>query len=271
MEEKSTKEARYMNIIDIHAHVYPDNIAYKAAESIRQYYQIGRDMDGTPQMLMERGRQAGVTKFVILPVAIRADKVRSINDFIYQQTQEHDCFVGLGTVHADFPDIPSEVERILSMGLKGVKLHPDCQKFNIDDPRLFPLYESIQGRIPVFLHMGDKRYDYSHPQRLKRLLELFPRLQVIAAHFGGYSMYETAFELLNKTDCVFDVSSSLMFMGDGVAEKYIRAFGAERMAFGTDYPLWDPVQETQRFLQLKLTDAEFDQISHKTAERILKL
>lgn len=260
-----------MNIIDIHAHVYPEGIAYKAAESIRQYYQIGRDMDGTPEMLMERGRQAGVTKYVILPVAIRADKVQSINDFIYQQAQEHDCFVGLGTVHADFPDIPSEVERILSMGLKGVKLHPDCQKFDIDDPRLFPLYESIQGRIPVFLHMGDKRYNYSQPARLRRVLELFPRLDAMAAHFGGYSMFETAREQLQDKNCIMDISSAMMFMEPGMAEHYINLYGAERMAFGTDYPVWDPVEEVDYFLKLNLTDDQKEQIAWKTATRFLNL
>ena len=162
-------------------------------------------------------------------------------------------------------------EYIIEKGLHGIKMHPDFQTFGIDDPRLFPMYEAVSGKIPVMLHMGDKRYEYSHPARLKKLLKQFPDLQVIAAHFGGYSMYETAFELLHDTNCVFDVSSSLMFMEAGVAEKYIRAFGAERMAFGTDYPLWDPVTETQRFRQLKLTDAEFDQIGHKTAERVLEL
>ena len=63
----------------------------------------------------------------------------------------------------------------------------------------------------------------------------------------------------------------MMFMEDGVAEKYIRMYGPERMAFGTDYPLWDPVAETKRFLELKLTDEEFDQIGHKTIETFLNL
>jgi len=56
-----------------------------------------------------------------------------------------------------------------------------------------------------------------------------------------------------------------------VAEEYIRRYGAERMAYGTDYPLWDPVKEVEKFRQLKLTDAEFEQIAHKTTERFLKL
>ena len=83
----------------------------------------------------------------------------------------------------------------------------------------------------------------------------------------GVRMY--AFELLHDKNCVFDVSSSMMFMPEGEAEKYIRAYGAERMLFGTDFPLWNPVEETKRFLQLKLTDPEFEQIGSKTALRIL--
>jgi hypothetical protein len=57
----------------------------------------------------------------------------------------------------------------------------------------------------------------------------------------------------------------------GIGEKYIRLYGPERMVYGTDYPLWDPVTETKRFFNLKLTDAEFEQICHKTAENFLNL
>ena len=84
-------------------------------------------------------------------------------------------------------------------------------------------------------------------------------------------MYETAYELLHDKDCVFDVSSSLMFMPEGVAEHYINAFGPERMVYGSDYPLWDPVTEAKRFFRLKLTDDQFEQICHKTAEQFLHL
>jgi predicted TIM-barrel fold metal-dependent hydrolase len=168
-------------------------------------------------------------------------------------------------------NLTDEVDWILQNGLKGIKMHPDSQKFNIDDPRLFPMYEAISGKIPVMPHMGDPRYDFSHPRKLRRVMELFPNLQVIATHFGGYSMYEEAYDLLHDKDCVFDVSSSLMFMPEGVAEKYINAYGAERMAFGTDFPLWDPVVETERFMRLNLTADQFDQIGHKTAQRVLGL
>lgn len=259
-----------MKFIDIHTHVYPDPIAQKATDSIRDFYGIGgAGMDGTVSMLLERGKQAGIDRFVILPVAVSPKRAGHINDFIKEQTLAHPEFIGFGTVHAAMEDIAEETQRILELGLRGIKMHPDTQAFAIDDPRLFPVYEIIQGRIPVILHMGDHRYDYSQPARLRKVLEQFPRVQAIAAHFGGYSMYEEAYAQLHDKDCVFDVSSSLMFMPKGVAEKYIGLYGAERMAYGTDYPLWDPVTEVQRFMQLELTDDQFEQIAHKTAQRFL--
>ena len=261
-----------MQIIDIHTHVYPDKVAKKASDSIRDFYAIyGGQMDGTVDMLLERGKEAGISKYVILPVSNAANRVRSINNFILEQTAAHDCFIGFGTLHADMENPEEEAEWILSAGLKGIKMHPDSQQFNIDDPRLLPIYDQIRGKIPVLLHMGDQRYNFSHPSRLRKVLDIFPDLEVIAAHFGGYSMFHTAKELLWDTDCVFDISSAMMFMEQGEAERYINNYGAERMAYGTDYPLWDPVNEVNRFKELKLTDYQFDQIAHKTAERILKL
>ena len=103
------------------------------------------------------------------------------------------------------------------------------------------------------------------------MLDLFPGLQVIAAHFGGYSMYEIAGEYLMDTDCFFDVSSSLMFMEKGLPETYINRYGAERFVYGSDYPMWNPEVEMQRSLQLELTDDQFQQIAHKTAEELLQL
>jgi len=261
-----------MKLIDIHTHIYPDDIAQKATASVQQFYGIGSGtMDGTVKMLLEKGEKSGIDQFVILPVAIRPDRVQGINDYIQSQAKEHACFIPFGTVHAAMDGLMEEVERLLSLGVKGIKMHPDSQRFHIDDERLFPMYEALRGRVPVLLHMGDHRYNYSHPVKLRKILDMFPGLDAIAAHFGGYSMYDTALELLKDTHCVMDVSSSLMFMEGGKAEYYVNQYGAERLAFGTDYPMWDPELETKRFFDLKLTESQFEQIAHKTAERILKL
>ncbi len=261
-----------MKIFDIHCHIYPDNIAQKATSSVQEFYGIGSGtMNGTVDMLLKQGSKAGISGYLVLPVAIRPDRVKGINDFIVEQVAEHDCFVGFGTVHAGMDNIADEAERIMGMGLRGIKMHPDSQRFPIDDVRLFPMYEAIAGKVPVLLHMGDYRYNYSHPIRLRRVIELFPKLEVVAAHFGGYSMQETACDLLKDTNCIMDISSSMMFMEDGEPERYINLYGAERMAFGTDYPMWDPVVEVEKFLSLKLSPAQMEQVAHKTAERLLGL
>ena len=261
-----------MKIIDIHTHVYPEKIASAAVHTVRDFYQLEKcAMDGTASTLLQRGAEAGVSRFVLMPVANRAEQVSSINNFISRQVAENPTFLGFGAIHADFGEIDAEVERIVSMGLIGIKVHPDFQKFPIDDSRLYPMYESIQGRLPVLFHMGDPRYDFSHPARLRRVLKDFPKLEAIAAHFGGHTMYETARENLQDTSCVLDISSTMMFLPKKEVERYISVYGSERLAFGTDYPLWDPVSEVEHFLSLDITMAEKEQMAHKTAERILKL
>ncbi len=260
-----------MKIIDFHTHVYPDAIARKAAQSICDFYQLdGGGMDGTVSTLLQRGKAAGISQFVVLPVGLKPNHVAHINDFIAAECEAHPEFYGFGTLHAAMEDITQELSRVASLGLKGIKLHPDTQLFDIDDPRLFPVYEMMRGKMPLMLHMGDTRYTYSHPARLRRVLELFPGLQVIAAHFGGYSMYDTAMECLYDTDCFLDISSSLMFMSPEKAVSLIDRYGAERLVYGTDFPLWDPVVEVPRFLALPLTLRQQEQIAYKTAEGLFQ-
>ena len=260
-----------MKLIDMHAHVYPDMIAARAARNIRDYYHLGDQMDGTISMLLERGSAAGVEHYLILPVAVKPEHVKTINNFTHQQVKGNARFTGFGTIHAGMENMMAEVERLESLHLKGIKIHPDCQHFNIDDPRLFPLYEEIQGKLPMMIHLGDETYNYSHPARLRKVLQSFPNLDVCAAHFGGHTMYETAKACLSDTNCILDISSTLMFLDKKPAEGYVNHYGAERLAFGTDYPVWDPVREVELFLSLDLTEDQKEQIAWKTAARFLNL
>ena len=115
-----------MQIIDIHNHIYPEKIARKATDSVRDFYQLdGSDMDGTVEMLRRRGAEVGISRYVVLPVSNTPDRVQSINDFLHAQTQLHDDFIGFGTLHAAMDNPVDELERILSLGLRGIKMHPD--------------------------------------------------------------------------------------------------------------------------------------------------
>ncbi len=261
-----------MKIIDFHTHIYPDAIAEKATKSIEDFYCLdGGGMNGTPKQLLEKGKRVGIEKYVVLPVAIKADHARHINEFILSETAKHPEFIGFGTVHAEQCNIVDEGEYILKSGLKGIKMHPDTQLFSIDDERLFPLYEAMGDKLIFMFHCGDKRYDYSSPKRLRRIMHMFPKLRIVATHFGGYSVWDEAAELLRDTDCMLDISSSLMFMNDEMRQKYINTYGADRLLFGSDFPLWDPEKEVKRFMELKLTDVEREKIAYKNAERVLNL
>jgi predicted TIM-barrel fold metal-dependent hydrolase len=104
----------------------------------------------------------------------------------------------------------AEIERAFRMGLRGVKIHSDMQKVALDDPRLFRLYEIIEGRAPLLAHTGDRRFDYSNPVRLLRVLDAFPRLTVIGAHLGGWSVWPEAVGALKGRDVLVDCSTALL-------------------------------------------------------------
>ena len=262
-----------MRIIDFHTHIYPESIAEKAAMDVRSFYEgLGDDgIDGSVRTLLSLSDKAGISEFAILPVATRPERTRHINEFILAQTATQSRFYGFGTVHAAMDGLMDEVAFIAQSGLRGIKIHPDYQLFGIDDKRMLPVYEEIQGKLPVVFHMGDLRYDFSHPKRLRNVLKQFPNLQVVAAHFGGYQMRDIAREELTDTDCLFDTSSSLMFMEPGMAEELISHYGAERFLYGSDFPMWNPETELQRFMSLRISDEEKEQIAWKTAARLLRI
>ena len=258
-----------MRIIDFHAHIYPDKIAEKATNATGDFYGITPACIGTSEALLREGKRAGIDRFVLLPVATKPEQVHNINTFIRGEVNAHAEFHGFGTLHPDCEGKLEEADFILRSGLMGVKLHPDTQGFNTDDKRLFEVYDYLQGRGTLIVHCGDKRFDYSHPRRLKKVIDNFPKLCVIAAHLGGWSLFDEAFALLKNSDCFFDISSCTMFLPSEKVAKYIRGYGADRVLFGTDFPLWSPDTEVNAFKNLPLTSEEFEKIAYKNALRVI--
>lgn len=257
------------NIIDMHTHIFPDKIAFKAVKAIGDYYGVGMSKSGTVSNLIESGRSIGVSKFVVHSSATTVEQVCSINKYIYTTQAAHPEFIGFATLHPDMADVACEVKNIIDLGLKGIKLHPEFQNFAIDDESMMPIYKEIEGRLPVLIHMGDKNSDLSSPLRLASVLDRFPDLVVIAAHFGGYQMWELSCEHLIGKRLYMDTSSSLYFISPTRALDMIKRHGVEKMLFGSDFPMWDHQEELQRFLQLELTEEERKAILHDNAQRLL--
>jgi predicted TIM-barrel fold metal-dependent hydrolase len=258
-------------IFDCHAHIYPEKIAARAVVNIGNFYQIPMSCDGTVEGLLAAGQRGGIGKFIVFSAAGTPAQVESINNYISEVCGAHPEFIGFGSLHRDLKNPGAEIERLTGLGLKGIKLHPDMQKFNIDDPPMMDIYALLEGRLPVVFHTGDYRSDCSHPRRLARVLDNFPKLVAVAAHFGGWSLYDLALEYFRDRFCYLDVSSAIPYLGNRRAEELIKIYGPERILFGSDYPMWDPGEELRRFETLKLSPADRDLILRENARRFLNL
>ena len=112
-----------MEIINAHAHIYPEKIAVKATEAIGAFYNIEMaKTSGTAKSLIEDGKKIGVNKFVVHSVATTAHQVRSINEFIKKEIDEHKEFIGFMTLHQELSqdEIEKEIEWCVQNGFKGV-------------------------------------------------------------------------------------------------------------------------------------------------------
>ncbi len=271
-------------IIDAHCHIYPERVAAKAVEMTGVFYESHAAGDGLVPNLIALGEAAGYDGYVVQSVASTPHHVTSINHFIAATVAANvGRLTGLGTLHPDTPDMAAAVDEIIALGLHGVKLHPDMQKFNIDDRRVYPIYELCEAReLPILIHMGDPRYDFSHPDRLCRVLTDFPALTVVGAHMGGWALWDYACEVLSGFGNLYvDSSSSIaaagkhhdlqpevVYLDHAHAARLIRAWGVNKVLYGTDYPMWSPEADIEAFFDLGLRDDENRAILSENAIRV---
>lgn len=255
-------------IIDFHTHIYPEKIAAKGVQYIGDFYNFDLDTTrGTKAHLDRSCKAAGVDKVVLLSVSLRPDQVSSINNFL-SSCLDADHF-GFGAIHPDMDDPIAELARFPALGITGVKIHPDMQRFDVDDPRMFPIYRYIEGKMPIMIHAGDDRYEYSAPKKIAHVLQLFPRLTVIAAHLGGWQRWEEAMQYLAGKDVYFDTSSAIGFMSKADARRYILAHRSDRLLFGTDYPVVEQCEELKTLHALDLPEELLEKILWKNAAALL--
>ena len=263
-------------IVDSHCHIYPGSIANKAVGSINTFYDRISDslQDGTVGTLLQTGRANGITHFIVHSVATKPEQVSSINRFLKASEETAGgAFTALGTMHPGSMNIEKDMDELCDLGLHGVKIHPDIQKFCVDDPKIMPVYAICEELgLPIIVHTGDRRYDYSNPERVVNVLRAFPKLAFIGAHFGGWSIWEKAARILpDFPNIVVDTSSSFYSLKPETAKEIIRAYGSERVMFGTDYPLWNQGPELDYLKQLDLTDDEYEDILRKTSIKTFRI
>ncbi len=262
-----------IQIIDSHAHIFPDTIAEKAAKNIGKFYGIEMSSNGSVQGLLESGSKIGVDKYIVHSTATSLNQVKSINNFIIQQKNLHKEFIGFMTLHPDMEEaeIKEEIDRCIKEGLKGIKLHPDFQRFNIDCFKARKIYKNAEGRLPILFHMGDIRFDFSLPKRLVKIAKKYENLTCIAAHFGGYRHWQETGIYKGLKNVYFDTSSSLFLLAPKKAVEIIEMLGDDRFFFGVDYPMWPHSDEYERFKNLKLPKISEEKILNGNISALLGL
>ena len=260
-------------VIDAHCHIYPEKIVDRAVAGTDAFYGTRAACRGVTGELLEIGETLGIDHFVVHSVATTPKQVTSINEFIAASVASApQKFTGLGAIHPDCEAPEAVIRQLHELGLHGIKIHPDIQRFPIDDVRMYPIYALCQEHgLPILMHTGDYRYDFSNPNRLLPVLKDFPSLVVIGAHFGGWSVWEDAARVLADFPNLFvDCSSTFPFANNDLSlgERLIARYGAERVMFASDFPMWSPKDELETFMKLRLTDEERRLILSENAKRI---
>jgi hypothetical protein len=259
-------------IIDVHTHAYPDKLLPKVRENLESLFKVKFYGDGSLKSLLEYMDKAGVNISVVCSVATRPEQVPSINDWLFSIRGERiRVFCAL---HPEYPDWEKELARIKEKG-DGIKLQPEFQDFYVDDEKVFPLYEELEHlELPVLFHCGEElsgtQLVRSSPSRIARVLKQFPRLKLIAAHFGGFRLWDEVEEYLLGKEVYFDTAFFFGHLPPERIKYLILKHPEDKILFGTDFPLQDPRNDINFLESLDISERLKRRILGENARGLLK-
>ncbi len=263
-------------IIDFHVHAFPDALAAKALPLLSKCSGgVKPNYDATISGLESYLAKNNVDYAVVLNIATNPHQEKKVNDFAISLLEKKNI-IPFGSVHPDSPNALSELERLAKAGIRGIKLHPDYQHFFVDDEKMFPIYKKIAelGFITVFhagVDIGYPKPVHCTPERLLRVLDLFDDAPVVAAHFGGWLLWDSVLEDLCGTKVYLDTAFSSGKMPPDYAKELIKAHGADKVLLGSDMPWSDTLDEVRFVQSLDLFAEDEEKILSNNAKRLLNI
>lgn len=263
-------------IIDFHVHAFPDALAAKALPLLSKCSGgVKPNYDATISGLESYLAKNNVDYAVVLNIATNPHQEKKVNDFAISLLEKKNI-IPFGSVHPDSPNALSELERLAKAGIRGIKLHPDYQHFFVDDEKMFPIYKKIAelGFITVFhagVDIGYPKPVHCTPERLLRVLDLFDDATVVAAHFGGWLLWDSVLEDLCGTQVYLDTAFSSGKMPPDYAKELIKAHGADKVLLGSDMPWSDTLDEVRFVQSLDLSAEDEEKILSNNAKRLLNI
>jgi len=203
-----------------------------------------------------------------------------VNQWVADYVQEDETrLLSCGSLHPRHTtNVLADVEQILRLGLKMIKIHPPHQLLFPNDylsgvKELEIIYRAAEANgVPVMFHTGTSifpgaRNKYGDPIYVDDVAVDFPKLKILLAHGGRPLWMQTAFFLVRRHPNVYlDIS--------GIPPKTLLKYFprldeiAHKTLFGTDWPgpgVPDIKNNLEEFLALPLSQEIQRQILSKTA------
>ena len=279
-------------IIDIHTHTFPDKIAAATLDKLKHLSHTIPFTDGTAAGLAASMARAGVDRSVVMPVATSPRQVPHVNDASARMNElgAQTGVLSFGCMHPDFDGWKEELARVRDLGLKGIKLHPQYQDTDFDDPRYLRILDRCgELGLVVLTHagldIGMPGKDNCAPEMVARTLDQVGPVKLVLAHMGGWRQWDRVEALLPGTGVYLDTSFSLgeitplddghyrpedlPLLDEAAFLRMVRRFGPDRILFGTDSPWDDQGAALARLQALPLEPAELEAILGGNAKRLL--
>ncbi len=283
-------------IVDAHTHAYRKNdraLAQDRSEGLDACLPDSHPSkwilhhEASVEALLRTEQEAGIDRFVLLPVTGRPDRVAELNRWVADQARRHRQIIPFGSLIARSDSLEADLTLLMDLGLQGVKIHPLLQRLDILSPvahRMWRLLEeaglpvvldsmSLKGMVrykPHLLAFAKDARDYeTGPERIAAVAAAHPRLALIAAHLGSLFGWACLEPLLDCRNVYFDLSFVSGILPDEAVTRTIRRKGTDRILFGTDAPWRTPAEELRWFEQLPLDGAERTDISCRNLEALL--
>ena len=279
-------------IIDMHTHIFPNEISVNVVEKLSRVAGIPAFTDGTLNGLRKSMDAAQIDLSVILPVATNTSQVEKINSSAAALNEKFssDGIFSFGCIHPDFANYRDELRRVKNYGLKGIKIHPVYQDTNLDDVKFLRILDrAAELDLIVVTHAGlDIGFPGAvrcSPQMARHVVEEVGDFKFVLAHMGGWKNWDEVLKFLADTKIFIDTAFStgkiiprtdshwrdddLKILDEAQFMEFVKIFGADRILFGTDSP-WTAAGNSIRFIEnLPLSTAERDKILGLNARKLL--
>jgi uncharacterized protein len=248
-------------IFDAHSHAFPDALAAHALHTLAaeaKWQPVQSFHNGTVGGLLASINAAGIHRTILCSIATRPAQVTKIT--AWSAALASDRIIPFASIHPDFQNPEAEVERLASLGLRGLKFHPQYQNCPPDDPRILRIARAAaKHNLALVFHAGydlafDKT-DIASPQRLRHLFESVPGLRLLACHLGGWCDWDNALKHIVGQPIYIETSYSLQQCPPDTLHRILERHSPDYLMFGTDSPWADPAAELALLKNLPLDPA----------------